>query len=121
MYVFYSQRFTTAPGMKLLLKGSVQVNQSILLLNNNNSKLLGGHVDHMYEKWKLDKVGSIKQTQKTCFVDFQTPQRNFELNSQLSGINRTLLNIHVKYPSAGVIKPWLDWYSLFHSLWTCHK
>ena len=75
----------------------------------------------MYEKWKLDKVGSIKQTQKTCFVDFQTPQRNFELNSQLSGIDRTLLNIHVKYPSAGVIKPWLDRYSLFHSLWTCHK
>lgn len=42
--------------MKLLLKGSLQVNQSIILLNNGNCKLLGGRVDNMYEKWQLDKV-----------------------------------------------------------------
>lgn len=45
--------------MKLLLKGSLQVNQSIILLNNGNCKLLGGRVDNMYEKWQLDKVRVI--------------------------------------------------------------
>lgn len=52
-------RFETAPGSKLLLKGSAQVNQGIVLLNNGNCKLLGGRVEHMYEKWKLNKVNCL--------------------------------------------------------------
>ena len=49
-------RFGTAPGSKLLLKGNAQVNQGIILLTNANCKLLGGKVESMYEKWQLNKV-----------------------------------------------------------------
>ncbi|XP_067944449.1 tudor domain-containing protein 3-like [Watersipora subatra] len=47
--------FGTAPGSKLLLKGTIHVNQGILLLTNSNCKLLGGKVETMYEKWQLNR------------------------------------------------------------------
>lgn len=40
--------------MKLL--GNVQVKNGILLLDDSKMAVLGGEVDHMIEKWELQRV-----------------------------------------------------------------
>ncbi|PIK41562.1 putative tudor domain-containing protein 3 [Apostichopus japonicus] len=45
----------TAPGTKLLIKGRLLLKQGLMLLDQNNTKVLGGHVDEMVERWKLAK------------------------------------------------------------------
>jgi hypothetical protein len=52
---FYLSSLDTAPGVKLLLKGSIKVKQSSLLLNNQVCQVLGGMVEHLYNKWKTTK------------------------------------------------------------------
>ncbi|TRY52966.1 RecQ mediated genome instability protein N-terminal domain containing protein [Cryptosporidium tyzzeri] len=50
------------PGTKLLLNlqqgglSKIQVQNSILLLNNNNVKYLGGNVESLVESWKLNNI-----------------------------------------------------------------
>ncbi|CUV04691.1 unnamed protein product [Cryptosporidium hominis] len=50
------------PGTKLLLSlqqgglSKIQVQNSILLLNNNNVKYLGGNVESLVESWKLNNI-----------------------------------------------------------------
>ncbi|XP_041358609.1 tudor domain-containing protein 3-like [Gigantopelta aegis] len=50
----------TAPGSKILLDGTVDVENSFLLLSNKNFKFLGGRVDHIAENWEF-KMKLAKQ------------------------------------------------------------
>ncbi|XP_045205622.2 tudor domain-containing protein 3-like [Mercenaria mercenaria] len=45
----------TAPGSKILLKMTVDVEHGFLLLNNKNTRNLGGRVEKMAEGWELKK------------------------------------------------------------------
>ncbi|XP_014902371.1 tudor domain-containing protein 3-like [Poecilia latipinna] len=45
----------TPPGTKVKLVGSIQVKNGILLLEDSNIHVLGGEVDHMVEKWELQR------------------------------------------------------------------
>ena len=45
----------TAPGTKILLKGTIKAKTSSLLLNNKVCQVLGGNVEHLYSKWKQTK------------------------------------------------------------------
>lgn len=46
----------TPPGTKVKLVGTIQVKNGILLLDDSNIHVLGGEVDHMVEKWELQRV-----------------------------------------------------------------
>lgn len=45
----------TPPGTKVKLLGNVQVKNGILLLDDSKIAVLGGEVDHMIEKWELQR------------------------------------------------------------------
>ncbi|XP_029000886.1 tudor domain-containing protein 3 [Betta splendens] len=45
----------TPPGTKVKLIGTVQVKNGVLLLDDSNILVLGGEVDHMIEKWELQR------------------------------------------------------------------
>ncbi|XP_026868092.2 tudor domain-containing protein 3 [Electrophorus electricus] len=45
----------TPPGTKVKLVGSVPLKNSFLLLDDSNITVLGGEVDHMIEKWELQR------------------------------------------------------------------
>ncbi|XP_077085903.1 tudor domain-containing protein 3 isoform X2 [Siphateles boraxobius] len=45
----------TPPGTKVKLLGAVQVKNGILLLDDSKISVLGGEVDHMIEKWELQR------------------------------------------------------------------
>lgn len=45
----------TPPGTKVKLTGTIQVKNGILLLDDSNIHVLGGEVDHMIEKWELQR------------------------------------------------------------------
>ena len=44
------------PGTKLSLTGTITVKESFLMLDSNNTKVLGGEVEKLKEKWELNKV-----------------------------------------------------------------
>lgn len=46
----------TPPGTKVKLLGTVQVKNGCLLLEDSNILVLGGEVEHMVEKWELQRV-----------------------------------------------------------------
>lgn len=46
----------TPPGTKVKLLGTIQVKNGILLLDDSKISVLGGEVDHMVEKWELQRV-----------------------------------------------------------------
>ncbi|GFR96842.1 tudor domain-containing protein 3 [Elysia marginata] len=46
----------TAPGTKVLLSGTIEVETSFLLLTGNNFRLLGGRVESLAEPWELKKT-----------------------------------------------------------------
>lgn len=52
--MFFS--LNTPPGTKVKLLGTVQVKNGILLLDDSKISVLGGEVDHMIEKWELQRV-----------------------------------------------------------------
>lgn len=52
----------TPPGTKVKLLGNVPVKNGILLLDDSKIAVLGGEVDHMIEKWALQRV--------RCLVSF---------------------------------------------------
>ena len=54
-YLFFSS-LNTPPGTKVKLLGTVQVKNGLLLLDDSNISVLGGEVDHMVEKWELQRV-----------------------------------------------------------------
>ncbi|XP_041845990.1 tudor domain-containing protein 3 [Melanotaenia boesemani] len=45
----------TPPGTKVKLLGTVQVKNGVLLLDDSKISVLGGEVDHMVEKWELQR------------------------------------------------------------------
>ncbi|KAF7652739.1 hypothetical protein LDENG_00092840 [Lucifuga dentata] len=45
----------TPPGTKVKLLGTVLVKNGLLLLDDSNISILGGEVDHMVEKWELQR------------------------------------------------------------------
>ncbi|XP_045569476.1 tudor domain-containing protein 3 [Salmo salar] len=45
----------TPPGTKVKVLGTVQVKNGILLLDDSKISVLGGEVDHMMEKWELQR------------------------------------------------------------------
>ncbi|XP_026234702.1 tudor domain-containing protein 3 [Anabas testudineus] len=45
----------TPPGTKVKLLGTVQVKNGLLLLDDSKISVLGGEVDHMIEKWELQR------------------------------------------------------------------
>ncbi|XP_061485943.1 tudor domain-containing protein 3 isoform X2 [Rhineura floridana] len=45
----------TPPGTKIKLLGIVEVKNGFLLLDDNNTVILGGEVDHLIEKWELQR------------------------------------------------------------------
>uniref|UniRef100_A0A3B4WMS7 Survival of motor neuron-related-splicing factor 30 n=1 Tax=Seriola lalandi dorsalis TaxID=1841481 RepID=A0A3B4WMS7_SERLL len=54
----------TPPGTKVKLLGIVQVKNGLVLLDDSKISVLGGEVDHMVEKWELQRVR----------VNFATPE-----------------------------------------------
>lgn len=46
----------TPPGTKVKLLGSVSVKNGFLLLDDSKMAVLGGEVEHMIEKWELQRV-----------------------------------------------------------------
>lgn len=55
--MFYS--LNTPPGTKVKLLGTVQIKNGLLLLDDSKISVLGGEVDHMVEKWELQRVSVI--------------------------------------------------------------
>uniref|UniRef100_A0A4W5JUV9 RecQ mediated genome instability protein 1 OB-fold domain-containing protein n=1 Tax=Hucho hucho TaxID=62062 RepID=A0A4W5JUV9_9TELE len=53
VYFFFS--LNTPPGTKVKVLGTVQVKNGILLLDDSKISVLGGEVDHMMEKWELQR------------------------------------------------------------------
>ncbi|CAK6965934.1 tudor domain-containing protein 3 isoform X1 [Scomber scombrus] len=45
----------TPPGTKVKLLGTIQVKNGLLLLDDSKISVLGGEVDHMVEKWELQR------------------------------------------------------------------
>lgn len=54
LLVFLS--LNTPPGTKVKLLGTVQVKNGFVLLDDSNISVLGGEVDHMVEKWEIQRV-----------------------------------------------------------------
>lgn len=46
----------TPPGTKVKLSGAVDIKNGFLLLNDSNTTVLGGEVEHLIEKWELQRV-----------------------------------------------------------------
>lgn len=46
----------TPPGTKIKLLGLVEVKNGFLLLDDRNTVVLGGEVEHLIEKWELQRV-----------------------------------------------------------------
>ena len=47
------------PGTKIKITSDVIARNGFLLLTSAVVKVLGGHVDHMVEKWKASKVSRL--------------------------------------------------------------
>ena len=54
------------PGTKLKITSDVIARNGFLLLTPSVVKVLGGHVDHMVEKWKASKVSGISSHIHDC-------------------------------------------------------
>lgn len=54
--VFFVSSLNTPPGTKVKLLGTVQVKNGLLLLDDSKISVLGGVVEHMVEKWELQRV-----------------------------------------------------------------
>ena len=58
-----SLSFHIIPGTKICLLGSnITVSKGVILLEDNNVKVIGGHVDKLRSKWETDRdAGGIKR------------------------------------------------------------
>lgn len=69
LLVFFS--LNTPPGTKVKLLGTVQVKNGFVLLDDSNISVLGGEVDHMVEKWELQRVSVVPAfTGKTILITY---------------------------------------------------
>ncbi len=46
----------TPPGVKLLIKPKTKVSNGFYILNDQTCEVLGGNVNELVQKWKLNKV-----------------------------------------------------------------
>lgn len=51
-----SLHLNTSPGSKIVLTGDVEIAHCFLLLTQENATFIGGKVDHLIEKWELNRV-----------------------------------------------------------------
>ncbi|XP_038842891.1 tudor domain-containing protein 3-like [Salvelinus namaycush] len=93
----------TPPGTKVKVLGTVQVKNGILLLDDSKISVLGGEVDHMMEKWELQR-SLAKHSRSNIgreggappFVPFgQKCVRNEEVDSRELDTRKTLVSTSV--------------------------
>ncbi|XP_071187027.1 tudor domain-containing protein 3 isoform X2 [Salvelinus alpinus] len=93
----------TPPGTKVKVLGTVQVKNGILLLDDSKIAVLGGEVDHMMEKWELQR-SLAKHSRSNIgreggappFVPFgQKCVRNEEVDSRELDTRKTLVSTSV--------------------------
>ncbi|XP_029599968.1 tudor domain-containing protein 3 isoform X3 [Salmo trutta] len=93
----------TPPGTKVKILGTVQVKNGILLLDDSKISVLGGEVDHMMEKWELQR-SLAKHSRSNIgreggappFVPFgQKCVRNEEVDSRELDTRKTLVSTSV--------------------------
>lgn len=53
---FFISSLNTPPGTKVKLLGTVEIKNGLLLLDDSKISVLGGVVEHMVEKWELQRV-----------------------------------------------------------------
>lgn len=82
----------TPPGTKVKLLGTVQVRNGLLLLDDSKISVLGGEVDHMVEKWELQRVRASFVMVTQLLVLKKKPS---EIGNQISALkaNTSLLLI----------------------------
>ena len=51
-----SNSLSIPPGTKVCLTGTITVQESFLILDSKNTRVLGGEVEKLKEKWELNKV-----------------------------------------------------------------
>lgn len=56
MIFFFLNSLSVPPGSKVYLTGTITVQESFLMLDSNNTRVLGGEVEKLKEKWELNKV-----------------------------------------------------------------
>lgn len=55
-YLWYVNSLSIPPGTKVCLTGTITVQESFLMLDSKNTRVLGGEVEKLKEKWELNKV-----------------------------------------------------------------
>lgn len=58
-FLLFLNSLSVPPGTKISLTGSITVKENFLMLDSNNTKVLGGEVEKLKEKWELNKVSTI--------------------------------------------------------------
>ena len=56
MFLSFLNSLSIPPGTKISLTGTITVKENFLMLDSNNTKVLGGEVEKLKEKWELNKV-----------------------------------------------------------------
>ena len=56
LFLLFLNSLSIPPGTKISLKGTITVKENFLMLDSNNTKVLGGEVEKLKEKWELNKV-----------------------------------------------------------------
>jgi hypothetical protein len=46
----------TPPGVKILIKPKTKISNGFYILNDQTCEILGGNVNELVQKWKLNKV-----------------------------------------------------------------
>lgn len=53
---YHIHSLSIPPGTKVCLTGTITVKENFLMLDSNNTRVLGGEVEKLKEKWELNKV-----------------------------------------------------------------
>ena len=56
MFLSFLNSLSIPPGTKISLTGTITIKENFLMLDSNNTKVLGGEVEKLKEKWELNKV-----------------------------------------------------------------
>ena len=56
LFLLFLNSLSIPPGTKISLTGTITVKENFLMLDSNNTKVLGGEVEKLKEKWELNKV-----------------------------------------------------------------
>ena len=71
LFFFLCFSLNTPPGTKVKLSGAVDVKNGFLLLNDSNTTVLGGEVEHLIEKWELQRV-SVDYEERFELLEYYT-------------------------------------------------